>query len=110
MKPLTIYAKNNDEMNKLSEILEEHDFKLKIDGSNFVFYYKRVYGNWLYHLIFILLGCFTTAWFFFGNLAIFLYSFYRKSQYILITTETTNDGKKLEFDDFDKIDLNRKIY
>lgn len=110
MKPLTIHAKDKDDLKRLSNILLGHNFKLKAEGSNFAFFYKRVYGNWIYHLIFILLACFTSAWFLFGNLIIFLYSFYKKSQYILITTEVEDDGEKIDFDDFSLIDLNRKPF
>lgn len=110
MKPLTIHAKDKDDLKRLSNILLEHKFKLKVDGPNFTFFYKRVYGNWIYHLIFILLACFTSAWFLFGNLIIFLYCFYKKSQYILITTEIEDNGKKIDFDDFSLIDFNRKSF
>ncbi|AGN16328.1 hypothetical protein [Methanobrevibacter boviskoreani] len=107
MRPLTIHAKNKEELDKFTDLLEENNFKLHSYDDNFSFLYKRAYGNWVAHLICIILAATLTAWFLFGNLVLFLYAFYRNSQYVLITTKLENDGEKLDFDEFNEIDLDR---
>ena len=107
MKPYTLHAKNKENMEELRELFIENGFKLNTEGDNFVFLFKRAYGNWVAHLIFIILACLVSALFIFVNLVIFLYYFYKKSQYVLITTKTTDNGEKIEFDKLEDVDLKR---
>ena len=107
MKPITIHAKNKEELDKLTSILEENNFKLHSRADNFSYLYKRVYGNWVAHLICLILAATFSALFIFGNLALFLYSFYKNSQYVFITTRLDDGENKLEFDKFSDIDLTR---
>lgn len=107
MRSYSLYAKNNDELEDLKDLFLEHGFKLKTESDDFFFLFKKAYGNGLAHLIFLILALFVSALFIFGNLIIFLYYFYKKSQYVLITTRTTDNGEKIEFDKLENIDLNR---
>ncbi len=107
MKPYTLHAKNKKELEELRDLFIENGFKLNTEGDNFAFLFKRAYGNWIAHLIFIILACIISALFIFVNLVIFLYYFYKKSQYVLITTKLTNDGEKIEFDKLESIDLKK---
>lgn len=105
MKPKLYYAKNKD-IDPLVEKFLEKKYKIYSGDDNYVLLKKNNYGKLLYHAIPLLLALFTNYLFIFINLAYFLYSFFRKSDFILITSDKSDkEGKPLEFDDINDYDF-----
>ncbi|MDL2246370.1 hypothetical protein LJB96_02000 [Methanobrevibacter sp. OttesenSCG-928-K11] len=103
-----IYGKDFDEIEDLAIKLGNNGYKINSRDDNFVLLKKRAYGNMYMHLVFIIIALIMFYPAILFNLVYFAYNFIKKSEYILITTETKDkDGKKLEFDDVDMI-LNSK--
>ena len=102
-----IFAKNQKEMYKYSEVLEESKFKVQSEGDNFIYLRKNHKGNIFVHIAFLLIALFYYPYAIFVNLFYFLYNFYVNSVVIFITTETIDkEGNSIVFSDFDDLDIN----
>jgi hypothetical protein len=108
MKLKIIYGKDLDEIENIAIKLNSLGYKKNSSDDNFILLKKRAYGNMYIHLIPIIIAL---LWFYpaiLFNVTYFAYNFIKKSEHVLITSETKDkDGKKLEFDDLDMI-LNSK--
>ncbi len=104
-----IFAKNQAEMYKFSDKLEEGKFKIQSEADNFIYLRKNSYGNIFIHIAFLLIAFFYFQYAIFLNLVYFLYNFYVNSVIIFITTETIDkDGNSIEFSDFNDLDIGNK--
>lgn len=105
MKPKMYYAKNNNIDDLVQRFLDKK-YKIYSEDNNFVLLKKNNYGKLLYHAIPLLLALFTNYLFIFVNLAYFIYSFFRKSDFILITSDKLDkEGNPLIFDDINHFDF-----
>ena len=101
-----IFAKNQNEMYKFSDILEENKFKIQSEADNFIYLRKNSYGNIFIHIALLLIAFFFFQYAIFLNLVYFLYNFYVNSIIIFITTDTIDkEGNSIEFSDFDDLDI-----
>lgn len=104
MKLNILSAKDNKEMESISEELKKYKFKEISREKNFILVKKRRFGNTVIHL-----GLLFFALFFFYPLILFnlgymSYSVIERSPHVLITTETKDDeGNDLEYTDMEHI-------
>lgn len=106
MKPKVLHAKTKKDMNELAEILSRSKYKMEYHEKNYILMRKKNYGNLIIHGIFILIGLFIDSRAFIINVIYFSYSFFKKSNIILITTETTDiDGNTVEFDKTEDLEV-----
>lgn len=106
MKPIILHVKNDSDMNELADILYESKYKMDYREKNFILLKKKNYGHWLPHVIFIVIGLFINQLAFILNVIYFSYSFFRKSNLILLTTDTLDaDGNPVEFDKAEDLEI-----
>ena len=98
MMPKFIFAKNQSEMYKTADLLEEKKYKVKSEDKNYILLRKNAYGNILIHIAIILIALFYFNYIIIITIIYFLYNFYKNSVVILITTESKDeDGNPLDF-------------
>lgn len=98
MMPKFIFAKNQSEMYKTADLLEEKKYKVKSEDKNYILLRKNAYGNILIHIAIILIALFYFNYIIIITILYFLYNFYKNSVVILITTESKDeDGNPLDF-------------
>ncbi|WP_409198621.1 hypothetical protein ACA135_01895 [Methanobrevibacter acididurans] len=98
MMPKFIFAKNQNEMYKTADLLEEKKYKVKSEDKNYILLRKNAYGNILIHIAIILIALFYFNYIIIITILYFLYNFYKNSVVILITTESKDeDGNPLDF-------------
>ena len=106
MKPKVLHVKTKENMNELAEILSRSKYKMEYREKNYILMKKRDYGNWILHVIFIAIGLFISVLAFIFNVIYFSYSFLKKSNIILITTDTTDlEGNLVEFDKAEDLEV-----
>ena len=93
-------------MNELAEILSKSKYKMEYHEKNYILMRKKDYGNLILHGIFIAIGLIINVLVFILNVIYFSYSFLKKSNIILITTETTDiNGNTVEFDKAEDLEV-----
>lgn len=106
MKPKVLHVKTKKDMNELAEILSKSKYKMEYHEKNYILMRKKDYGNLILHGIFIAIGLIINVLAFILNVIYFSYSFLKKSNIILITTETTDiDGNTVEFDKAEDLEV-----
>ena len=106
MKPKIVHARDKKVMKQLSELFVESKYSIKEEHKNYVLLKKRNYGNILIHLPFILIGLFYNGYALLVNLGYFAYSFFKRSNVVLITTEKKDEeGNPLEFDSVRELEV-----
>ena len=118
MIPKFIFAKNQEKMYEISDLLVNKKYKIKSEDKNYVLLRKSAYGNIFVHigvllialfLIKLLIALFLINYAIIINVIYFLYNFYMNSIILLVTTEKFDDeGKPLEF--IDLYDLEDFVY
>lgn len=106
MKPKIVHARDKKVMKQLSKLFVESKYSIKEEHKNYVLLKKRNYGNVLIHLPFILIGLFYNGYALLVNLGYFAYSFFKRSNVVLITTEKKDEeGNPLEFDSVRELEV-----
>ena len=106
MKPTILHVKNEKNMTELADILYASKYKMEYREKHYILLKKKNYGHWLPHLIFIAIGLIFNSLAFILNVIYFSYCFFKKSNIILITTETVDDeGNPVEFDKVEDLEI-----
>lgn len=106
MKPTILYAKNTNVMDELTEIFLDSKYKIKSEEDNYVLLRKTNYGNIIIHILFLLVALFLNSYAIIINLIYFCYNFFKKSNIILITTDTLDtEGNPVEFDNVEDLEV-----
>lgn len=106
MKPVVLHVKNNEDMEELSEILKKSKYSINHREQNYILLKKKNYGNLILHGIFIFIGLVINMLGFVLNVIYFAYSFFKKSNIILITTETKDqDNNPVKFDNAEDLEI-----
>lgn len=106
MKPVILHVKNEADMEELSDILKKSKYNMKYREKNYILLKKKNYGNYILHGVFVLVGLFINSLAFILNVIYFGYCFLKKSNIILITTETKDDvGNEVEFDKAEDLEI-----
>ena len=109
MIPKFIFAKNQEKMYEISDLLVNKKYKIKSEDKNYVLLRKSAYGNIFVHIGVLLIALFLINYAIIINVIYFLYNFYMNSIILLVTTEKFDDeGKPLEF--IDLYDLEDFVY
>lgn len=104
MDLLILGADNFNEMEKISEELSQHKFRIVSQDEDYILMNKKRFGNPLIHAICLLLALFTFSLLIFINVVYFAYSYLWASPNVLITTEKVSDeGEPLEFNTMDDV-------
>jgi hypothetical protein len=104
MKPTVLKAENKEEMDSIANNFLENGYKISSSEDVFVILRHNSYGNLIIHGILIFLTLFVSILAIIGNVVYFAYYFFKKSDIVLITTETTDaDGNPVDF--YDKKDI-----
>lgn len=106
MKPTILHVKNEKDMTELADILYDSKYKMEYREKHYILLKKKNYGHWLPHLIFIIIGLIFNSLAFILNVIYFSYCFFKKSNIILITTETVDDeGNPVEFNKAEDLEI-----
>lgn len=106
MKPTILHVNNHQDMDELVEILSESKYSIEYNETNYILLKKKNYGNLIIHGIFILIGLFLNVLAFILNVIYFSYCFFKKSNILLITTDTIDiDGNPVEFDKAENLEI-----
>lgn len=99
-------ADSQEDIDNLAKPFLDNGFKVVSKDDVHLIAKKRNFGNFLVHILFIFLILFVisyTSWliyvFCIAYISYFVYFLYKKSEVVLITTETTDkEGKPVNFD------------
>ena len=104
MELFILNADNSHEIDKISEELSEHKFKIIQEEKHFTLMKKNRYGNYYVHILFLLIGLFFFSPALLVNVIYFTYSYLWASPHVLITTEIkAEDGEDLEFNTMEEV-------
>jgi len=103
MKLDVIYSKNIEDMENKMNKLESFGFNEKSSEDNFILARKREYGNIYIHIIIFIIALLFFWIFIILSPIYFIYNIFKKSRYVLITTEKKDkEGNDLEFIDIEE--------
>jgi len=113
-KPIILKAKDFDDLEDIAKPFIDNRYKILSSDSRHILLKKRNYGNRYIHILFLFLILFIVSYTYLLviyllcilYMAYFSYYILKKSQIVLITTDTTDkDGNPVEFDDIESVNL-----
>ncbi|KZX15880.1 hypothetical protein MBCUT_12050 [Methanobrevibacter cuticularis] len=112
-KPTVLKAETYDDMESIAEPFLDNGYKiLSVDKAHLIAR-KRNYGNRYVHILFLVLILFVieyNSWLIYVTcflyIIYFTYYIFRKSEILLVTTETNDkEGNPVEFDDINNLSI-----
>ncbi|KZX10297.1 hypothetical protein [Methanobrevibacter filiformis] len=106
MKLKIIKAENQSEIGDLTQKFLDNKFKIVSEDDSFILFKKVRYGDIKVHILCIILALSVTQPFVILNVIYFGYNVFKRSEAVLITTETLDsNGNHLEFSNLDDISI-----
>lgn len=104
MSLFVLSADSSKDMERVSDELSQHKFKITDQQDNYILMKRKRYGNLLIHAVCLIIALFFLSIAIFVNVAYFAYSYLWASPNVLITTEKVDDeGNALEFNTMDEV-------
>lgn len=104
MSLFVLSADNSKDMERISDELSQHKFKITDQQDNYILMKRKRYGNVLIHAVCLIIALFFFSIAIFINVVYFAYSYIWASPNVLITTEKVDDeGNALEFNTMDEV-------